>query len=148
MALMSDDSTQAELTEVDERFVTGEWRGFFLERHTGTHRNWMDLVLSFCEGSVRGDGRDCVGEFGIKGRYDVKSGKVWLDKHYVGRHHVDYKGYADGTNRGIWGIWELGDSSRGGWHIWPAAIGDPTIRRLKAETDVRTDEAVVLVDTA
>src|SRR5262249_22121077 len=45
-------------------------------------------------------------------------------KRYIGKHDVAYQGYNEG--KGIWGLWEIPPSSRGGFHIWPTALGDPT----------------------
>ena len=60
---------------------------------------------------------------------------IWGEwtKQYVGRHRVDYRGINDG--HGIWGVWEIRQlgglyHDRGGFHIWPVAMGDPTQARL------------------
>ena len=143
---MTEDSDQPRRAETDDRFPSGEWRGFFLEPQTGARRYWMDLCLSFSEGHVNGNGRDLISDFVIKGRYDTTSGDVRLDKHYVGRHHVYCKGCADGTNVGIWGVWEVGPDYRGGFHIWPKGMPDPTQPDAKAEADLPVaDEAGALV---
>ena len=90
----------------------------------------MDLSLTFRAGSMRGKGRDWVGRFIITGRYEVESGKCWWTKGYVGKHDVAYQGFNEG--KGIWGTWEVGRMNwRGGFHIWPHAMGDPDIGKLK-----------------
>lgn len=116
--------------EQDHRFPSGAWRGFFLQPVlSGKH--WMELDLTFRAGTLTGDGRDWVGRFVFRGRYDVESGKCWWTKQYVGRHAVAYEGYNEG--KGIWGIWTWPDAppGRGGFHIWPVALGDPTGVTLK-----------------
>ena len=114
--------------ETDSRFPSGPWRGFFLQPNI-PGRNWMDLVLAFRNGIIRGDGRDRVGPFLITGRYDLAAGKCWWTKRYLGRHEITYNGYNEG--KGIWGTWEdpAARSWRGGFHIWPEAMGDPYARR-------------------
>ncbi|MFI5379424.1 MAG: hypothetical protein ACHRHE_09005, partial [Tepidisphaerales bacterium] len=63
-----------EALETDERFPSGEWTGFWMQRsiYRG-ERSWMELQLTFAGGNVRGEGRDRLGEFTILGRYDLKS---------------------------------------------------------------------------
>jgi hypothetical protein len=80
-----------------------------------------------------------VGDFTIRGKYDLADGKCYWTKHYVDRHDVFYQGYNEG--KGIWGTWEFTDpqhlvSPRGGFHIWPEGMGDPTGRELKEECDL------------
>jgi len=121
-------------TEQDHRFPSGAWKGFFLQpRFPGKH--WMELDLTFRAGILRGEGRDWVGEFLFRGRYDLESGKCWWTKHYVGRHSIAYQGYNEG--KGIWGVWQWDTSPpwRGGFHIWPVAMGDPTGETLKEGLD-------------
>lgn len=120
--------------EQDYRFPSGAWKGFFLQPPlTGKH--WMELNLTFRAGILRGDGRDWVGEFLFRGRYDLESGKCWWTKQYIGRHSIAYQGYNEG--KGIWGTWQLEEMPprRGGFHIWPVAMGDPTGETLKEELD-------------
>ena len=52
----------------------------------------------------------------------------------MGLHDVSYKGYNEG--KGIWGQWEVGSTWRGGFHIWPEAMGDPTTPKMSAAEDV------------
>ena len=78
--------------ESDDRFPSGPWKGFFLQPRFSTDRKTMSLHLSFTAGKITGDGDDFVGDFVISGRYDLKSGKVWLHKRYVGKYDVFYKG--------------------------------------------------------
>ncbi|PYL06329.1 MAG: hypothetical protein DME33_14020 [Verrucomicrobia bacterium] len=76
----------------------------------------MDLVLTFANRTISGDGRDDVGLFLVSGRFDDTNGECYWTKTYVGTHDVYYRGFREG--KGIWGLWELGSDS-GGFHIWP-----------------------------
>jgi hypothetical protein len=113
--------------ESDGRFPSGPWTGFFLQPPQ-TERHWMELLLMFREGIITGEGRDKVGEFLIKGRYQVEAGKCWWTKTYIEKHSIAYQGYNEG--KGIWGTWEFSSAWKGGFHIWPVAMGDPTQTRL------------------
>jgi len=126
--------------EADDRFPSGPWTGFFLQREVNG-KCWMELDLRFSRGLIRGQGRDRVGEFLIRGRYQLDDGKCWLSKRYVGKHDVAYLGYNEG--KGIWGNWEIPPLHKGGFHIWPVAMGDPTKLALKAELDLPAPEPEV-----
>jgi hypothetical protein len=91
-------------------------------------RHEMELDLLFREGAMTGDGRDRIGRFLIRGKYDIGNGKCSWTKRYLGKHDVSYLGYNEG--KGIWGLWEIPPGWRGGFHIWPSAMGDPTKPRL------------------
>jgi hypothetical protein len=126
---------QPDLTlEEDSRFPSGPWKGFFLQPVL-PGRHWMELSLTFRRGELHGEGRDWVGAFHLKGRYEIESGKCWWSKQYVGKHSIHYQGYNEG--KGIWGTWEWPNSRpwRGGFYIWPVAMGDPTQQRLAEELD-------------
>jgi hypothetical protein len=84
----------------------------------------MELRLTFSNGRIRGDGRDRIGAFTFAGSYDLHDGTCHWMKRYVGRHEVAYRGYNEG--KGIWGVWEIPPRARGGFHIWPVSMGDPT----------------------
>lgn len=118
--------------EQDDRFPSGPWEGYFLQPGL-PGRHGMELILSFQQGAVRGDGRDVVGDFLIKGTYDCESGKCWWSKRYIGRHDVAYQGYAEG--RGIWGTWEITSSFKGGFHIWPLGQGSGESQNVSEEVD-------------
>jgi hypothetical protein len=128
-------------TETDDRFPSGEWTGYFLQPVL-QGRQWMELHLTFRDGLIRGEGRDWVGEFLIKGRYQVVDGRCWWNKAYVGKHSVAYKGYNEG--KGIWGTWEMYDPWRGGFHIWPIAMGDPTLERLSTSIELPAESDVTV----
>jgi hypothetical protein len=120
--------------EQDSRFPSGPWKGFFLQPILAG-RHWMELNLTFRRGVLRGEGRDRVGRFLFRGRYEVKSGKCWWTKQYLGKHAISYQGYNEG--KGIWGTWDYPPTPgwKGGFHIWPVAMGDPTQQRLAEELD-------------
>ena len=126
------DDTPDPLLEQDDRFPTGPWEGYFLQPGL-PGRHGMELILSFRQGAMRGEGRDVVGDFLIKGTYDCESGKCWWSKRYIGRHDVAYLGYAEG--RGIWGTWEITSSFKGGFHIWPLGQGSGESERVSEEVD-------------
>ncbi len=125
--------------ETDPRFPSGPWVGFFLQRQVpGKHL--MELRLTFRQGTMTGEGRDWVGDFVIRGMYDLGDGRCHWTKHYIGRHDVFYQGYNEG--KGIWGQWEIppeqnaGVHYHGGFHIWPEGMGDPTDEHLTEEADL------------
>jgi hypothetical protein len=93
----------------------------------------MELHLTFQHGTMSGDGRDAIGPFLIRGRYEVNDGKCTWIKSYVRKHDVAYQGYNEG--KGIWGLWEIPPNWRGGFHIWPVAMGDPTGSKLAQAVD-------------
>ncbi len=74
-----------------------------------------------------------IGQFLIRGKYKVEDGKCAWTKRYVAKHDVAYQGYNEG--KGIWGVWEIPPIHRGGFHIWPTAMGDPTSPRLAESID-------------
>src|SRR5437763_4106644 len=124
--------------ETASRFPSGPWTGFFLQRLL-PGRHLMELRLTFGQGTMTGEGRDWVGEFIVRGRYDVADGRCHWSKRYVGKHDVFYQGFNEG--KGIWGTWEIalaghGVLARGGFHIWPEGLGDPTNEHLVAEADL------------
>lgn len=117
----------------DARFPSGPWVGFFLQPdRPGRHP--MELHLTFKDEQVQGEGRDRVGAFLIKGRFQIEDGRCWWTKAYVGQHEVHYQGYNEG--KGIWGLWEMEAPWRGGFHIWPEGMEDPTTPRSRASEDL------------
>jgi len=40
----------------------------------------MELHLTFCQGVMTGEGRDRIGAFLIRGRYQVEDGQSWWTK--------------------------------------------------------------------
>jgi hypothetical protein len=127
--------------ETDDRFPSGPWIGYFLQREIpGKH--WMDLDITFRDGRISGAGGDWVGRFALSGSYSVEDGRCEIAKRYLGKHVVDYRGYNEG--RGIWGAWEIPPHFRGGFHIWPKAMGDLSEPKLAESADLPLEEALVV----
>lgn len=122
--------------ETDERFPSGPWVGFWLQKPL-TGRQWMrDLWLEFVDGKIAGGGRDWVGPFHCRGSYDLKSGGVTIYKDYVDAHTVEYRGQNQNDGQWLWGVWHLPSiGERGGFHLWPKGAKDPTQHELKAEAE-------------
>jgi hypothetical protein len=130
--------------ETDPRFPSGPWVGFFLQPVL-PGRHMMELHLTFQGGVLSGEGRDWVGPFLIRGRYQTSDGRCWWSKRYLGRHDVAYTGYNEG--KGIWGTWQMTDPRwHGGFHIWPEAMGDPTRPKLAEEADLPADAPIAFED--
>ena len=101
-------------------FPSGPWTGFYnYGRSTRKHR--MDLVLTFSNHTISGDGSDDIGRFFLAGRFDDSKVECYWTKTYIGAHDVYYRGFREG--KGIWGLWEL-PSESGGFHIWPQGQGE------------------------
>jgi hypothetical protein len=124
--------------ETDPRFPSGRWIGFFLQKHPpGKHK--MELLLTFAEGILTGEGRDLVGGFTVKGQYSLEDGRCHWTKQYHGKHAVFYDGFNEG--RGIWGTWVIPENSstvevHGGFHIWPEEMPDPSQQTLTEHADL------------
>jgi hypothetical protein len=132
---MSADPSKPDLElEQDSRFPSGPWKGFFVQPIL-PGRHWMELGLTFHKGILTGEGRDWVGAFLFRGKYELDSGKCWWTKQYIGKHAIFYQGYNEG--KGIWGTWEdpKNRSWRGGFHIWPKAMGDLSQHVLAEEAE-------------
>lgn len=120
--LAAKELTRANRREVlsDMDFPSGPWTGFYnCGRNARRHR--MDLVLTFADHTVSGDGSDDVGQFGVTGGFDESNGECYWIKTYLGGHDVHYRGFREG--KGIWGLWDLPNES-GGFHIWPLGQGE------------------------
>ncbi len=117
----------------DARFPSGPWTGFFLQPDR-PGRHGMELILKFENGAVSGEGRDRVGPFLIRGKFQVEDGKCWWTKSYIGQHDVTYMGFNEG--KGIWGTWEMESPWKGGFHIWPEGMADPTAPRMSVEEEL------------
>ena len=126
--------------EADSRFPSGPWCGFFLMSHLpGKHQ--MELKLSFRQGVMTGEGRDLIGPFLIRGRYQVDDGQCWWTKRYIGKHDVSYRGYNEG--KGIWGLWEIPPTWRGASISGPRRWATRRSRRLSEAID----EPIEVVET-
>jgi hypothetical protein len=133
--------------ETDHRFPTGEWTGFFLQKSLFEGRQKMDLALTFLLGKVSGEGKDVIGTFSMRGRYDLANGKVIIHKYYA-QHHVLYEGWAE-LDKGVWGVWTLPGAGREGFHLWPRGMRDPSQPVLHAQAGkARSAPARLLEETA
>ena len=124
--------------ETDPRFPSGPWTGYFLQRAI-PGRHLMELRLTFRRGAMEGEGRDWVGPFLVRGRYSSTDGRCHWTKRYLGKHDVFYKGFNEG--KGIWGVWEMPHIAlpaigKGGFHIWPEGMADPTGSHLTEAADL------------
>lgn len=130
-----DEFEQAEMPETDDRFPTGPWEGFWQQHEVPPGKHQMELKLEFRGGKMIGEGKDWVGEFNVRGKYDTGDGKCHFTKHYAGKHSVHYSGFNEG--KGIWGTWELPQyTMKGGFHIWPLGEGAGTGDELAEEADL------------
>lgn len=132
--------------ETDPRFPSGNWLGFFLQKER-PGRHSMELQLSFSAGTIKGEGRDYIGEFRITGRYTLEDGRCHWTKRYTGKHDVFYQGYNEG--KGIWGLWEIPPHWRGGFHIWPekyGSSGDLTLSEAIDEPISYEEDSPIVVD--
>lgn len=136
---MSTPKSNADAVETDDRFPTGPWEGYFLQKSVDGARRKMELDLTFKGGRVSGDGRDGVGPFTLTGGYETDDGKVWWTKRYPW-HDVFYRGYAEA--KGIWGTWEIEAFDRDGFHIWPkgSQAGDEQSERREETPAVSFDD--------
>ena len=143
---MNELNAEPEQKEVDPRFPSGPWKGFWLQ-HGMSGRQWMrDVALAFADGRITGQGTDFVGEFVFRGRYSLDDGKVTLFKRYLGAHEVIYHGCNDGDGLWLWGTWQILPGDKGGFHLWPQGEKDPTGSELDEEADMPVEEVgVVLV---
>jgi hypothetical protein len=132
--------------ESDPRFPSGPWVGFFVQKFPLVGKQWMELRIKFRSGVLSGEGRDVVGAFVLNGSYALSDGRCYWTKSYVGKHDVLYAGFNEG--KGIWGGWEIpagpafGIRLRGGFHIWPEGMADPSGESLEAAADLPVEEEV------
>ena len=122
--------------ETDPRFPSGPWTGYFLQHGS---KGMMELHITFLQGALTGEGRDYVGRFVLRGRYELGDGKCYWTKRYLSKHDVFYQGYSEG--KGIWGTWEIAMRSgflgdRGGFHIWPKGMATAEQHQLAEQADL------------
>lgn len=129
--------------ENDPRFPSGEWTGFFLQPSMYIGRMKMSLSLTFSNGKLTGEGADIVGIFFVRGKYNVDSGEVHIHKRYRGYIDVDYRGFAEKQHKGIWGVWEIENVDRGGFHIWPKKRGTETDLAEDNEADGPIEKVLI-----
>lgn len=92
----------------------------------------MELDLTFAAGKVSGGGNDGLGPFQIHGGYDLITLECSWIKTYVEGHGVYYRGFREA--KGIWGSWDIGPHSHGGFHIWPRQTGSDDEKNAVAGT--------------
>jgi hypothetical protein len=97
-------------------YPSGPWRGYWEQAAYG-RQLMRKLTLRFADGVVEGEGRDVIGAFTFRGRYDDR-GNVALIKQYVGRHQVHYQGTYDGEGT-IFGTWSILDRWAGPFALTP-----------------------------
>ena len=123
------------MLETDPRFPSGPWTGYFLQHGS---KGMMELHLTFQHGALTGEGRDYVGPFVLRGRYELTDGKCYWTKKYLGQHDVFYQGFNEG--KGIWGTWEITSAGsykdQGGFHIWPKGLAAAEGQQLTEEADL------------
>ena len=100
----------------------------------------MDLLLTFADQTISGDGNDDIGPFLVSGHFDETNSECYWTKTYIGGHHVYYRGFREG--RGIWGLWEL-PSESGGFHIWPLGHSEGNQDQESAEEPAPVAAGVV-----
>ena len=105
--------------ETDPRLPSGLWRGHFFQPWYSSSPVKMELGLTFANGGINGTGNDAVGEFDLKGKYDLQKSELYWNKRYRGKHVVYCRGFFEEQHKGIWGVWEIPEYDRGGFHIWP-----------------------------
>ena len=128
---MNKDEPPVEDIEQDGRFPSGPWKGFFLQPGM-SGRSWMEIRLTFRKGELRGEGRDWGGESLFRGRSEVETGKCLVEQTvYAASTPFITRDTTKGKVFGGCGQeWLPQPHHRGGYHIWPVAMGDPTEQRL------------------
>jgi hypothetical protein len=140
------DPPATERSESDDRFPSGPWVGFWIQKPV-LGRQWMqNLWLRFVDGKVTGGGSDCIGAFVFDGHYDLKTGNCDLVKTYLGAHKVLYQGRNENDGLWLWGTWNIRHNDRGGFHLWPKGELDPTQRRLKQSKPIPKKRELVTSD--
>ncbi len=130
------------LVSASSKFPSGEWIGFYVYS-ARAKRFLMDLVLTFAENRISGDGCDGIGPFEIAGDYSETTMECSWFKSYIGRHSVDYFGHREG--KGIWGTWSL-PKAKGGFHIWPIG-SQPSLDAVSSEEDVELPSLLEVAET-
>lgn len=121
-------------------FPSGPWTGFYT--YDVAPGKWRtDLIFTFDDGRMTGEGKDEEGPFVISGGYDAVSKECSWTKSYVSAHDVFYKGFREG--KGIWGTWDIGNMVRGGFHIWPLEEDSQEIEAVHEEEEVPANAPAV-----
>jgi hypothetical protein len=134
--MASEEVMMSSSNEIDARFPSGKWLGFWTQTVPIQAKPQQEMWLTFRDGVIQGEGRDLVGKFLVCGTYSTSDGRCFWTKRYVGQHDVFYQGFNEG--KGIWGTWEIRGAItlKGGFHIWPEGLPDPTGSTLSEEADL------------
>ncbi len=107
------------MSEID--FPSGPWTGFY-NYGRGVREHRMDLVLTFADHTVSGEGSDDIARFIVTGRFDARQTvRCYWTKLTSADMTFTIGGFREG--KGIWGLWEL-PSESSGFHIWPRGQED------------------------
>lgn len=117
---------------------TGQWTGFYRESHQ-PRRGWMHLYLEFESQQIRGEGTDYVGPWNLTGQYDLEQQIASWAKQYIGQHRVNYQGKI--TPQGIVGEWDIRQSIRGSFHIWPVHLTELNEKYLQEDLQLDQSQA-------
>jgi len=115
---------------------SGEWVGYYM--YQGIAKKLpMHLTLQFGEGKVKGAGIDGPGQFVIDGVYDDANSSVTLNKQYIGKHNLQYRGHFQSDEiLGDWSLTQDGRTMNGTIRIWPLLDGiygdDETLQSIIA----------------
>src|SRR5258708_33849392 len=126
--MMSENVSQL---ETDPRFPSGRWVGFWIQKLFAPGRFQTELLLSFAQGVLSGEGRDWVGAYTLHGTYNLEDGRCRWTKQYTEKHDVFYEGYNEG--KGIWGTWKILRDGKGGFHTGPEGMPAPSGADLPAQ---------------
>ena len=109
-----------------------KWTGWWEQRVLG-RQNMHNLLLDVAvDGTVTGEGDDCVGPFTFRGQLR-SDGTLSLVKQYLGRHRVIYEGCNSGE--GVFGIWHIpgfwSAYNTGKFALTPTAEGSTTCDQIQ-----------------
>lgn len=108
-------STVTDFSKIDKKKSKGGiWKGYYEQHGTQHPMTLKNFKAKVKEGTVKGKGRDEIGEFKIKGKVHHNGG-VDFKKEYKGRHTVVYMGTLT-ENRLIEGEWEV-SGARGNFKL-------------------------------
>ena len=96
---------------------TENWTGWFKQGEDPTD---MTLDLHVDETGVFGLGSDTVGNFVMRGIYQMDTGVIRFIKKYIGQHEVLYRGMLTINDNGMYlvdGEWEIIDNCKGVFHL-------------------------------
>jgi hypothetical protein len=98
-------------------FHSGKWTGHWEQKGFG-RQSMHQLLLTFSDGQIVGEGRDMLGEFIFIGTYEP-GGIIRMVKQYIGKHAVFYTGAYDGEG-----------TISGEWMVAPGVVGPFALQPL------------------